>query len=186
MFQNRYYIIEDIDLISMVNLINTLQQCFPKKRIKSFHTYRLGFLIYTLLFAAKCESALELGVGFGATILMSGLALKEHTRDNYRLFGLDIKEHRLKHAQELLSEYGIVGELTLADASVYPWAQEVDAIFIDCGHRVNQYMLDKYGLFAKKLIIIHDVDGQLVFPAGFSHIYIKEANCMVASKVICI
>jgi predicted O-methyltransferase YrrM len=145
-----------------------LQKYLPKGKVKPFHTYRLGFLIYSLILNSDIKSYLEIGYGFGYTILMAGLGLKDSRGENgYFLTGLDIKTHRRNTAVSLFQEYGINGELLIADATQYPWDKYVDAIFFDSGHRTNQLMIDKYGKYANKLIIVHDVDRELKFPKGF-------------------
>lgn len=130
---------------------------------------------------ARCESYLEVGSGFGPTMLMAGDAIKG--KKGYRLIGLETKSHRAEYSRKLLEEFGVKADVIEKDFRKFELEGSVDALFSDPSGRFNQRVLDKYGDSVNKLIFMHDIqESELKFPEGFIPFYFPERLAVAFRK----
>lgn len=169
-----------------LRIAELLQDAFPAENIKWFYTHSLGFLIYSLMTCTGCKTYYEFGVGFGATALLAGMALKETCGSKNPVCGLDKRDNRLKRARAYLDSYGVSHELQLLGyhklIKALPDDWRYDAIFCDVGVNDNQQVIDVFGARTNKLIFAHDVHGKLRWPDGFTPLYLPELYAAVAFK----
>lgn len=158
-----------------------------ENKFKSFYTFNVGMLIYSIILNFKCTSYLELGSGFGPIMLLAGMGLKDCKREyrikeKYSLTGMDLKDDRITEARKILADNGIVGTVLKVNVAEAEWSKRVDILFIDCGHRTIQSLVNKYSPFVDVAIFIHDVspNKKINLPDNFLPITIGEQKAILA------
>lgn len=168
---------------------NLIDENYPRNKvIRVMYTYPLSFLIYSLIINTNSKSYLELGCGYGGVMLMAGMGLDDARKiyrrktDFYRLVGVDLKKHRLKEAEQILSKYRFTYNLIHGDTLKFNTDEKFDVIFIDCGEHLSQQLIDKFSGNCDKVIVVHDVitEQKLYFPEQFSLINFSQQRALIA------